>query len=207
MRITCGILLVCGIAAGCGPEHPELATGDTPDATLAYASAEPGAERFGLGRPATAGEVARLDVDVMPDGTGLPPGRGTVPQGAEVYRSRCAACHGLAGEGASADRLVADGPKHAFPCGDDPDAFAKRTIGNYWPHATTLFDYVRRSMPFDRPGSLSDDEVYAVIAWLLWMNEVIGEDVVLDAATLPRVEMPARDRFVRDDRTTSDRVR
>jgi S-disulfanyl-L-cysteine oxidoreductase SoxD len=182
-------------------------TGAPPD-EFARAGGEPRPARFGIGRAATQDEIARLDIDVMPDGTGLPPGSATPRDGAPIYAAKCAACHGVDGTGGSELALVAQGEdKHAFTTGEDFDAFAARTVGNYWPYATTLFDYIRRSMPFDRPGSLTDVEVYALTAWLLWQNDIIAEGDVIDASSLPRVEMPAHSRFIIDDRPTSTRVR
>src|SRR5690606_26857041 len=135
----------------------------------------------------------------MPDGRGLPPGRGTPVQGAEVYTARCAICHGAQGEGTPLGMaLVGRNPGDSFRFESPDGADRPKTIGNYWPYATTLFDYIRRAMPFDRPGSLSDEEVYAVSAYLLYRNEIIDREAVLDAGTLPRVRMPARDRFVPD---------
>ena len=163
--------------------------------------------RFGLGRAASAAEVAAWAIDVGPDGKGLPSGSGTPAQGAVVFASKCAACHGPKGEGqmgappagqAAAPRLVGRDPRDGFPFGQDPKAV--KTIGNYWPYATTVFDYVRRAMPLTAPGSLTNQEVYAVVAYLLAQNEVIGPKAVMDSATLPAVKMPARDKFVLDDR-------
>lgn len=163
-------------------------------------------ERFGIGRAATEDEIAAVDIDIMPDGRGLPPGSGNVQEGARLYAEQCAICHGAELEGTPlAARLVPDPEHPGFPDGEDPPSF--RTIGNFWPYATTLFDYVRRAMPFDRPGSLTDEEVYALTAYLLWRNGIIEEGTVMDATTLPAVVMPARDRFVVDDRLESDRVR
>ncbi len=157
-------------------------------------------DRFGLGRPATAADIAALDVDIMPDGTGLPAGRGSVAEGGRVYAARCSVCHGPTGFEGPWAALVAD-PVPAFNWGDDPSLGTNRVIGNYWPYATTVFDYVRRAMPHDRPGSLSDDEVYAITAWLLWRNGIVAQDAELDAASLLAVQMPARDRFVADSVT------
>ena len=156
--------------------------------------------RYGIGRPATAAEIAAWDIDIMPDGQGLPPGEGTAAEGAPLFALHCAACHGANGEGGLNDRLVVNSPDEAFPDSNDPQANRHRTIGNYWPYATTVFDYVRRSMPFTLPGSLSDEEVYALTAHLLHLNHIIQEDAVMNAETLPKVEMPAHGKFVFDDR-------
>jgi cytochrome c len=153
---------------------------------------------FGIGRPATAAEIAALDIDVGPDGAGLPPGRGTSADGAPIYGTRCAACHGKTGKEGPNDVLVGRIPGDAFPFAKDPRA--PKTIGSYWPYATTVFDYIRRAMPPDRPGSLHDDEVYALVAFLLAQNELIPPDAVIDAASLPKVRMPAHDHFVPDTR-------
>lgn len=169
--------------------------------TLDVASSEPVLFPLGYGREPTPEEIARLDIDVEPDGTGLPPGSGTVPEGAEVYQARCAACHGPEGEGTPAGwPLVGRNPGDAFDFHESVDKELQRTIGNYWPYATTVFDYTRRAMPYDAPGTLTDDEVYAVTAWMLWRNRVIGHEEVMDAETLPDVRMPAYNRFIPDDR-------
>ena len=162
---------------------------------------------FGVGHAATAAEVAAWDVDVTPDGHGLPPGSGTPTQGSGVFAAKCAACHGAAGEGQvgpppagvpPAPKLVGRDPREGFPFGQDPKLV--KTVGNYWPYATTVFDYVRRTMPLTAPGSLTNNEVYAVVAFLLAQNEIIDRSTVLDSATLVAVKMPARDKFVPDDR-------
>ncbi len=149
--------------------------------------------RFGFGREASESRIALWDIDVRPDGEGLPAGSGTVAQGREVYALQCVACHGPTGTEGPNDRLVGTEPWTDYPSG--------RAIGNYWPYATTLYDYIRKAMPQLTPGTLSDDEVYAVIAYLLYLNEIVPEDAVMNAETLPAVQMPARDRFVVDDRT------
>jgi S-disulfanyl-L-cysteine oxidoreductase SoxD len=173
------------------------------------ASSEPVPERLGLGRAATPDEIAAIDIDVMPDGAGLPPGEGTVAAGAPLYAARCAQCHGPEGEGVRGAGDVLAGWSHAdiFDAPGEAGNERKKTIGSYWPFATTLFDYIRRAMPFDRPGSLTDPEVYALTAYLLHLNEIIPADAVLNAETLPAVRMPAADRLVQDDRETSDVVR
>jgi cytochrome c len=153
---------------------------------------------LGIGRPATPAEIAAWDIDVRPDGAGLPPGRGTPSDGEPIYASRCASCHGKNGTEGPNDVLVGREPREGFPFANDPRV--PKTIGNYWPYATTVFDYVRRAMPPDKPGSLSDNEVYGLVAYLLFRNELIPADGVIDATTLPKVAMPARDRFVPDQR-------
>ena len=150
--------------------------------------------RFGIGRAATPDEIRAIDIDVMPDGRGLPPGRGTVAEGAVTYAAKCQSCHGAKGEGGSADRLV----------GKEPNV---KTIGNYWPYASTLYDYTARSMPFTQPGTLIPNEVYGLVGYLLHLNEIVAENAVMDATSLPKVQMPARDRFVKDDRTGGPRVK
>jgi mono/diheme cytochrome c family protein len=162
-------------------------------------------QRLGIGRSATADEIRALDIDVMPDGTGLPEGRGTVAEGAAIYAAKCASCHGKNGEGKPFDQLVGrdSGTGFAFA----KDARLVRTIGNYWPYATTLFDYTARTMPFAQPGTLSANEVYGLVAYLLSLNKIVPADAVMDRQSLPKVVMPARDRFVRDNRTGGPRVK
>jgi cytochrome c len=142
-----------------------------------------------LGRVATPAEVAGWDVSIPPDGTGLPPGRGTSASGATVFAQKCQNCHGEKGAGQPNDRLVGG---HGTLASKTP----VRTIGSYWPYATTVFDYVRRAMPYTHSHSLSDGEVYAVTAYLLHLNGIIGEADVMDAQSLPKVKMPNRDNFI-----------
>jgi S-disulfanyl-L-cysteine oxidoreductase SoxD len=142
-----------------------------------------------LGRVATPAEVAGWDVSIPPDGTGLPPGRGTSAQGASVFEQKCQNCHGEKGAGQPNDRLVGGR-------GTLASKTPVRTIGSYWPYATTVFDYVRRAMPYTQSHSLSDDEVYAVTAYLLYLNGIIAEADVMDAQSLPKVKMPNRDNFI-----------
>lgn len=148
--------------------------------------------RYGIGRPATPAEIAARDIDITPDGHGLPPGRGTPAEGAAIYASKCAKCHGPTGKEGPNDVLVGREPRDfSF----STDVKAARTIGNYWPYATTVFDYIRRAMPPDAPGSLTDAEVYALSAHLFHLNELVPASAVMDATTLPKVMMPAKDRF------------
>ena len=142
-----------------------------------------------LGRPPTPAEIAGWDISVGPDGAGLPPGSGTALKGAAVYEQKCQACHGARGAGQPNDRLVGG---HGTLTSKTP----VRTIGSYWPYATTVFDYVRRAMPYTQPQSLTDDEVYAVTAYLLQLNGIIGESDEMNARTLPKVTMPNRGNFV-----------
>ena len=143
-----------------------------------------------LGRIATPDEIASWDISVGPDGAGLPPGRGTPKQGEAVYAQKCVACHGEKGAGKPNDQLV--GGRGSL----SGDQAPVKTVGSFWPYATTLFDYIRRAMPLNAAKSLSDDEVYAVCAYLLQLNGIIGEDNAMDAQTLPQVQMPNRDGFI-----------
>ena len=154
---------------------------------------------LGIGRPATPAEIAAWDDDVRPDGAGLPAGSGTPAAGAALFAARCSRCHGATGKEGPNDVLVGAQPREGFPFAKDPAI--PHTIGNYWPYATTVFDYIRRAMPPDAPGSLSDTDVYNLTAFLLHANELIAADAVIDATTLPKVVMPARPHFVRDART------
>src|SRR5437667_12591207 len=144
-----------------------------------------------LGEAVKAEEIARFDISIPPSGAGLPPGGGTARAGLAVYEQKCLACHGAKGVGKPADPL-------AGGIGSLASKAPMRTVGSYWPYATTLFDYVRRAMPITNPLSLSDDEVYAVSAYLLFLNAIVGEDAVMNAQTLPQVKMPNRDGFVSD---------
>lgn len=148
---------------------------------------------FGVGRAPTAAELTAIDIDVLPDGRGLPPGRGTARAGRETYTSRCATCHGPTGK---------EGPQDILAGGQGSlnTSTPLKTVGSYWPFATTLWDYLRRAMPFDHPGTLTTDQVYATTAYVLFLNGIVGEDEVLDATSLPRVKMPNRDGFVGDPR-------
>jgi len=142
-----------------------------------------------FGRAATAQEVAAWDISIPPGGAGLPAGSGTVKQGESVYVAQCQACHGPKGVGKPADPLVGGVGSLAT---DKP----VRTVGSYWPYATTLFDYTRRAMPATKPLSLSNDEVYAVTAYLLHLNGIVAENAVMNSQTLPQVKMPNREGFV-----------
>lgn len=142
-----------------------------------------------LGRPASAEEIAQWDYTIMHDGEGLPQGEGNAIQGEQVYQQYCLACHGQAGSGATADELA------GIPIEIDMN-YPEKTVGNYWPYATTIFDLIRRSMPMTAPGSLSDDQTYAVTAYLLYLNGIIKQEEEMNSETLPQVEMPNRDGFI-----------
>lgn len=149
---------------------------------------------FNLGRAVTSHEIASWDTDVKPSGEGLPPGQGTPPEGARIYAQSCQACHGHNGEGGPFNVLVGRIEGDDFPFAQNGNV--PKTVGSYWPFATTLFDYVKRAMPMDQPGSLKDDEVYALTAYILWLNEIIGQETEINRTNLATIVMPARDRFV-----------
>jgi len=148
------------------------------------------AESPNLGRVAGAEEIATWDISIGPDGAGLPPGSGTAQQGEAVYIAKCLACHGEKGVGKPNDALVGG---RGTLAGDQTPI---KTVGSFWPYATTLFDYVRRAMPLNESKSLSNDEVYAVVAYLLQLNGIIGEKDTMNAQTLAKVRMPNADGFV-----------
>jgi cytochrome c len=143
----------------------------------------------GLGQPAPRALIEAWDIDVMPDGHGLPTGRGTVREGEALYRAHCVACHGEGGLGDSGDQLA--GAKMTLT-----GAWPEKTIGTYWPYATTLFDFIRCAKPMSAPGSLSNDEVYALTAYLLHLNGIVDADAVMDAHALPKLVMPNRAGFI-----------
>ena len=148
------------------------------------------AESPNLGQVGTPEEIASWDISIGPDGVGLPPGSGTPKQGEAVYAGKCVTCHGEKGAGKPNDQLA--GGQGTLP-GDKPPV---KTVGSFWPYATTVFDYVRRAMPYDESKSLSNDEVYAVVAYILNLNGIIADNDTIDAQTLPKVKMPNRDGFV-----------
>jgi mono/diheme cytochrome c family protein len=172
----------CGLAIGLAVMAlwPGSSTGDD-------------APQYGLGRTPTEQEIAAWNIDVAPNGEGLPRGQGTVKQGAQVYAEKCARCHGPTGAEGPMDRLVGGRETLRTPA-------PIKTIGSYWLYATTLYDYIHRAMPFDAPQSLEPEEIYAVVTWLLHQNGIVGEGAVLDARSLPLVEMPNRHGFVPDPR-------
>lgn len=154
------------------------------------AAAPAAAQSPQFGQPIAPADIVPWDISIAPDGAGLPPGRGTAAQGEAVYFAKCQACHGEKGAGRPNDTLV--GGMGSLAPGKAP----VKTVGSYWPYATTLFDYIRRAMPFPESQSLTTDEVYAVSAYILNLNGIIGRDDVLDAQALPKVAMPNRDGFI-----------
>ena len=149
-----------------------------------------GAQSPDLGRAATAEEIAAWDISIDPSGAGLPAGGGTPRQGEAIFAAKCAGCHGEKGAGKPNDQLGGGG---GTLTGDKPPV---KTVGSYWPYATTLFDYIRRAMPLNESKTLANDEVYALAAYLLQLNGIIGESDTMDAQTLPKVRMPNREGFV-----------
>src|SRR4029077_4566906 len=166
-RMTCAVLVAAATASG-----------------VVY-----GAEPYGFGRPATPREIAGWGIDISPGGAGLPPGHGDIRQGEAIFAAKGASCHGSHGEGKPMDRLVGG-------IGTLRDKRPEKTVGSFWPYATTLFDFVRRAMPLNAPQSLRPDEVYAVSAYVLFLNGVVPQDATLDAGTLAKIKMPNRDGFV-----------
>ena len=158
---------------------------------------------FAFGRLATPAEIAMLDIDVRPDGVGLPKGSGTVAIGKLIYASKCALCHGKTGTEGPYNPLVTNAADNTTKENQRPE----KTIGNYWPYATTLYDYINRAMPYNTPGTLTPDEVYSLTAFLLHANDLIDSSITLDAETLPKVVMPAQKLFVTDDRKGGAEIR
>lgn len=148
-----------------------------------------------LGKPAPQNLLKNWNLDIFPDGTGLPAGSGTAAQGKKVYQQYCLSCHGADGTGDSAEELA--GAKHGLT-----DSVPDKTIGTYWPYATTIFDFTRRAMPLNAPGVLNNDQLYAVTAYLLYLNQIIKETEVINAGTLPKVKMPNRNGFINSYRPT-----
>ena len=147
------------------------------------------AQAQSVGRPLSEADIAIWDISIAPDGANLPTGTGSVAQGAELYANACAVCHGDTGKEGAADRLVGG-------FGTLNSAVPVKTVGSFWPYATTAFDYIRRAMPYYAPGSLSNNETYAITAYLLHLNGLLPDDATLDAAGLLSVTMPNADGFV-----------
>lgn len=156
--------------------------------------------KYCVGRAPTSDELRSWSISIGPDGAGLPPGRGTAAEGKEQFANRCAKCHGSEGQGK--DSVALAGGRGSLT-GPKP----LRTVGSYWPYATTVFDYVRRAMPFDRPGTLTNDQVYSLTAYVLYLNGLVAENDPITAQTLPKVRMPNRNGFVADPRPDTQNPR
>ncbi len=189
-----GALVGCGGATGDADGAGDLAFVD-----VSYALPEGAPSRFEFGAAADEARIALWDKDVKPDGEGLPRGSGSVAEGEVVFRTYCIACHGPTGTEGPNDVLVGSELWDAWP--------GSVTVGGYWPYATTLYDYISRAMPQLTPGVLTPDQTYAVIAYILNRNGIIAADARMDAESLPAVRMPARDRFVTDDRQGGAEIR
>jgi cytochrome c len=148
----------------------------------------------GIGKQATAEEIAGWDIDIRPDGKGLPPGSGSVEDGEMMYEEKCASCHGSFGEGVGRYPVLSGGE------GTLTEERPEKTVGSFWPYASTLWDYIHRAMPFTQPQSMTDDEVYAITAYVLYLNDLVEDDFVLTAENLASIEMPNQDGFFFDDR-------
>ncbi|MEO6986539.1 MAG: cytochrome c [Paralcaligenes sp.] len=170
--LLAGLLVLCGTLAG----TPAQAGG-----------------KYNIGTPATAQQIAGWNIDVFPDGHNLPAGAGTVLQGRAIYVAQCASCHGAQGQGGIGDKL-------AGGVGTLASKKPVRTVGSYWPYATTLYDYIRRSMPLTAPQTLSNDQVYAVTGYVLYLNSLVAEDASIDGKTLVQLKMPNRHGFEPDPR-------
>lgn len=175
------LIVLCSLGIGGGP--------------LAWSHSSPGqsGNTYGIGQAATQQEIEAWNIDINPQGKGLPPGKGSVQEGETVFLQYCAFCHGATG---------IEGPNNKLVGGADSlhTNRPSKTVGSYWPYATTLYDYIFRAMPFTAPQSLTPDQVYALVAWILFRNGILEETVTLDAQTLPRVRMPNRAGFVVDPR-------
>jgi cytochrome c len=148
-----------------------------------------------IGKPASSETIKAMDLTVFPDGRGLPEGSGTAAKGKEIFKEKCAVCHNDKGEGRQGQY-----PALVGGAGTLNTPKPVKTVGSYWPYATTVFDYVRRAMPYDQPGTLKPDEIYSVVAFVLNLNGIVGENDEMSAATLPKVKMPNRDGFLLDKR-------
>ncbi len=157
-------------------------------AAFAVATGTALAESPRLGKPISPSDFAEWDINILPDGSNLPAGSGKAADGAKIFAEQCSLCHGDKGQGGRAARLIGGPPKATIDGG--------KTIANYWPYATTLYDFIRRAMPFPAPRSLSNEQVYALVAFILAENKLIGENDEMNATTLPKVKMPNRDNFV-----------
>jgi hypothetical protein len=186
--LSAAILALAGAGVAAAPKKAEQA---------AHAA---GAKRLGIGREAKPEEIAGWDIDIRPDGMGLPPGKGTVKQGEAIYMQQCAACHGEFGESAGRWPIISGGENTL--ASDDP----VKSIGSYWPYASTVIDYIRRAMPFGNAQSLTNDELYAVTAYVFYLNDIIkDEHFELNANSFKSIKLPNEPNFRDDDRDVAER--
>jgi mono/diheme cytochrome c family protein len=193
--LSCILLFIMACSNNSGP-NPDLVK----ESSGRKADTSGWPATFALGRPASVVDIEKIDIDVRPDGVGLPSGEGTAIAGKTIYMTKCVACHGT-------DTTSGDAKLPGPVLISDHPGKKNKTIGNYWPYATTLFDYVRRAMPYTQPGSLTNEEVYHLTAFLLAANKVIKEGELINAQTLPKIVMPAQHRFVEDDRRGGNEIR
>ncbi len=189
------VVLLCGLSA-CG--QPSTGAGSSANAGALQSTArEYVGDRvghFGFGQPATAEQIAGWDIDIRPDGQGLPVGSGAVTDGEMLYEDQCAECHGSFGEGVGRHPVIAGGMDSLTD--DRPN----KTVGSFWPYASTLYDYIRRAMPFTQPQSLTADETYAITAYVLYLNDLVDDEFVLDQNNLASIRLPNEPNFVPDPR-------
>lgn len=192
-------VLALAVAAGAGTVAAQRAASPHVSAPVTSGAVDP-VKRLGIGREAKPDEIAGWDIDVRPDGHGLPSGKGTVKQGEELYMTQCAACHGEFGESAGRWPILAGGA--GTLASHDP----VKSVGSYWPYASTLFDYIRRSMPFGNAQSLTTDELYAITAYVLYLNDVIAdESFELNDKNFARIKLKNEKSFIDDDREASEK--
>lgn len=187
------LILGCCVVAACGADGAAGTAGDI-QVTEFNAPVDQPAGHYGYGSDASDAEIAGWDIDIRPDGLGLPPGGGTVEDGEFLYEDQCAICHGSFGEGVGRYPVIAGGQ------GTLTESRPEKTVGSFWPYASTLWDYIHRAMPFAEPESLSDDEVYAISAYVLYLNDLVDYDFELNQGNLASIEMPNKDGFFLDDR-------
>jgi cytochrome c len=196
-RVSVGILwmLLAFAMSGCSPDGGDMPATDDSSTINPLANYEgKHIGYYGYGSPASTEEIAGWDIDIRPDGQGLPQGSGSVEDGEWLYEDKCAECHGSFGEGSGRHPVLAGGQ------GSLSEARPTKTVGSYWPYTSTLFDYIRRAMPFAQPQSLSADETYAITAYVLYLNDLVEDDFVLNRDNLPGVHLPNEGNFVPDPR-------
>jgi S-disulfanyl-L-cysteine oxidoreductase SoxD len=199
-RCLSALALASAVAAGLGAGAAQMAAAQKSDSAPSPTSPSGASKPLGIGRAATPEEIAGWDIDIRPDGHGLPPGKGTVKQGEPLYVERCAACHGEFGEGAGRWPILMGGA--GTLASHDP----VKSVGSYWPYASTVMDYIRRTMPFGNAQSLTNDELYAITAYVLYLNDIIKDDnFELSEKNFSSIKLPNQPNFVDDDREGVER--